>query len=119
MEIIFLLTLLLIKHFIVDFVIQYPFMIREKGTYCALGGILHAWLHGLGTFLAVTWFAPTLLLAIKVAVVDFLIHYHVDWAKMNLSKNYTTADQKFWVWMGLDQLLHGLTYLLIAYIILI
>ena len=50
-----------------------------------------------------------------------VIHYHVDWLKMNINKKYGwKADQhpEFWVLLGLDQLAHYLTYVLLIWIIL-
>ncbi|MGZ8271727.1 MAG: DUF3307 domain-containing protein, partial [Methylophilus sp.] len=52
------------------------------------------------------------------ALNDFLVHYHIDWAKMNLNKKYDfRADNGsgFWILLGLDQLLHHITYFVIIY----
>ena len=59
-------------------------------------------------------FVTTPLLAICLGVADFLLHYHIDWAKMNLNKKLgygPTTHEQFWWLLGLDQLLHALTYL--------
>jgi hypothetical protein len=48
-ELIILVTLLFTKHFIVDFPLQTQFQSNNKGNYGHLGGVLHAFLHGLGT----------------------------------------------------------------------
>ena len=53
-----------------------------------------------------------------LALLDFVIHYHIDWAKMNLSQGLTTDNHKFWIWLGFDQMLHYLTYILIIGILL-
>jgi hypothetical protein len=109
-----LLTALTIKHFIVDFPLQPKYMYSNKGTYAHFGGILHAGLHGLGTYICLIIFAPEY--AIYLAILDMCVHYHIDWAKMNLNKKLgwgPTTHEQFWWLMGFDQLLHSLTYVLI------
>jgi hypothetical protein len=118
MNIILLLILLQIKHFIADFCLQFSYMIEEKGTYWAPGGLHHALVHTVGTFL-VLFMLSNINLAIWLALLDGIIHYHVDWAKMNMSKKYTPSDASFWTWLGLDQALHQLTYILIVAIIIL
>lgn len=110
-EIILLLAAFGIKHFICDFLLQFDFMVREKGTYGAKGGMYHAGLHGFFTFAVLIAFYP--MMAIWAAILDTVVHYHIDWAKQHLSKGLTPADRKFWIWLGLDQCLHYLTYIAI------
>lgn len=112
-----LLALLFFKHFLIDFVAQTDQMVREKGKYGAEGGLVHSGQHALLTFWIVLLFAP--LLAFPLALLDGILHYHIDWAKMNISRGLTPADHKFWVWIGVDQLLHYLTYLIIVAIIVL
>ena len=47
--VIILLALFGIKHFVADFVLQFNFMLRDKGTYGAPGGTDHAAMHAIGT----------------------------------------------------------------------
>ena len=108
---VYLLFRLFTKHFIVDFPLQWEYQWRNKGTYGHPGGLIHAGLHGIGTYLCVVWFSIPV--AIVFAVFDSVVHYHIDWAKMNLSSGLTTVDHKFWIWLGFDQMLHYLTYILI------
>ena len=108
-----ILFLLFLKHFIIDFPFQGPYQYLNKGTYGHPGGILHAGVHGLGTFAVFIWFT-TPLVAVCLALVDFLLHYHIDWAKMNINKKLgygPTTHEQFWWLLGVDQLLHALTYL--------
>jgi hypothetical protein len=51
--------------------------------------------------------------ALIIAVVDGLIHYHVDWIKMNYGEN-DMSNPQFWNHLGLDQLAHSLAYVFIA-----
>jgi hypothetical protein len=113
-----ILTLLFVKHFVVDFPLQaHPYQYKNKGTYGHPGGILHSGLHTVGTFLVVYWFTVPAI-AILLALADGLVHYHIDWAKMNLNKKLgygPTTHEEFWVLLGLDQLLHALTYIGIVF----
>jgi len=103
-----------VKHFLADFVWQTDRMVLEKGIYGARYGIYHSLIQCAGTFLAFAWIHPTL--GLVAAFFDYLAHYHIDWAKININKkyNYTPKDHKFWFWLGLDQLAHQITYILLV-----
>ncbi len=116
--IIVLLALFGIKHFLADFLWQFPFMVRDKGRYGAEGGMTHALLHGVLTFFVLIGFTRPEV-AVTLALIDSVIHYHIDWAKTNLSQDLTIEDHRFWVWFGLDQTLHYLTYIAIIAIIVL
>jgi hypothetical protein len=105
------LALLGIKHFLADFVLQFPYMVRDKGIYGAEGGIHHAMLHASFTFLILVFLANNANDIILLSLLDGVLHYHIDWAKQQLNKGLTPADRMFWAWIGLDQALHYLTYL--------
>jgi hypothetical protein len=111
------LFLLFIKHFICDFPLQAnPWLYRNKGTYMHPGGIAHAGIHALGTLLVLAPFIGSL--SILYAALDMLVHYHIDWAKMNVSKRYDLQpnnSERFWILLGFDQLLHHITYFIIIY----
>lgn len=122
-----ILILLLIKHFIIDAPLQTPYQYLNKGTYGHLGGILHASLHGIGTFLCFVAYEPQMEMCILIAAIDATIHYHIDWAKMNISSNRYSKmshdpdgkpclciyDNKFFIWLVADQCLHFATYVLL------
>ena len=110
-----LILALFTKHLIVDFPLQVRYQWSNKGTYLHPGGLLHAGLHGIATFACFYWYAPQS--ALYLAWIDAIIHYHVDWAKMNINKKYNWAPnthEEFWWLLGLDQLLHFLTYIAIV-----
>ncbi|MGB4810892.1 MAG: DUF3307 domain-containing protein [Methylophilaceae bacterium] len=116
---------LFIKHFICDFPLQAnPWMYRNKGTYLHLGGIAHAALHGVGTLIALIPFVGLehFMIAAAVAGADMLVHYHIDWAKMNINAKLSLKPDNsewFWISLGFDQLLHHLTYFAIVYYVFI
>ena len=117
MTLFYLLIALQLKHFIIDFPLQTRYQWANKGTYGHPGGVLHAVLHGLATGLILLYFTGNGSIAALLAALDTILHYHIDWAKMqiNARMKWTPADSNFWVLLGLDQLLHQLTYILIVF----
>jgi hypothetical protein len=117
-SILLLLLLLQVKHFLFDFVLQTSYQLRNKGTYGHPGGILHSGLHVLGTALVLPVVMPAAGLWIGVLVGEFLVHYHIDWCKEQITRRWGKGNGPFFWWMiGLDQLLHQFTYLAIAAIL--
>lgn len=113
-----LLSLLFVKHFVADFLYQPPYQWKNKGTYGHWGGLVHSGQHAVITFLLLLYFAPSLTLVLSVA--EFVIHYHMDWFKMNYNKYKGWAcntHNEFWVLVGVDQLVHSMTYVGIVYAI--
>lgn len=97
-----------VKHFICDFPLQTPYMFLNKGKYLHPGGIVHACVHGMGTLFICTIFGlPTI-----VVLIDAFVHYHIDWAKVRLNdhRKLTPQTDGFWILLGLDQMLHYITY---------
>jgi hypothetical protein len=110
------LVLLQIKHWYIDFVNQNDIEVASKGIYGDFHGIMHSTKHGLGTmFCVLAVVSPVyLFFAIICGLLDFVVHYHVDWAKMNYGNRDITTPA-FWNHLGLDQMAHQLTYLFIVY----
>lgn len=109
-------TVLQVKHFICDYPLQTLYQLQNKGTYGHPGGIIHSGLHGLFTLLAFLVVPPTLLLGAAIVVGEFIIHYHVDWAKSQINEHFHLQpnQREFWWMIGADQLAHHLTYIAIA-----
>jgi hypothetical protein len=114
-------TLFIIKHIVADYFMQYSWMVKDKGTYGAWGGLAHSGWHGLLTT-AVVWHLTGLhwFLLILFGLFDAVIHYHVDFVKSNIwkYKNYGPKDQMYWVTHGIDQLIHFFTYIFIIWMLL-
>ena len=110
---------LLIKHCFADFLLQTEHQRRTKGDYGASGGITHALIHAAMT-------APVFLLlppigAIAAAALlsgEFFVHYHLDWCKEQIIRRngWTSHDAPFWWALGIDQLGHGLTYIILLWL---
>ena len=104
---------LLVKHAFADFILQTEAQRRDKGNYGATGGLTHSLTHIVLTApvfaifpVAVTGIIATLLAA------EFVLHYHIDWTKEQIVRrnDWTSRDTPFWWAIGIDQLLHGLSY---------
>lgn len=115
-DLLLFLSLLIIKHFLCDFVFQNSWMIKEKGIYGRLGGIVHSLIHGIGTFIVSITLTSDFSLSYILFGIDFLTHYHIDWLKSNLSNKYKSTDSKFWIWLGADQMAHYLVYVFILFV---
>ena len=121
----------LLKHTLMDFFVQnrFPWMWMNKGRFCHPGGIVHALTHTAGTF-AVLWpFAQIFnyyngdlfnwerFLYLTLAF-EFVIHYFTDLFKMKICawRGWKcNTSSRFWDMVGLDQLIHLLTYWVIIY----
>lgn len=113
-----LLVLLQIKHWYIDFVDQSMDEVNNKGIYGRWLGIRHSLKQALGTMFCL-WVVGGNDFAFYAALfglLDGVVHYHVDWAKMNWG-NRDIQDPKFWNHLGLDQMMHQLTYIIITYLV--
>jgi hypothetical protein len=92
--------------------------VGSKGKYGEWLGIRHSLKQGLGTLLCVLAVVggQYFIFALVLAFVDFVLHYHIDWTKMNYG-NRDINTPAFWNHLGLDQMAHQLTYLFIAYMV--
>ena len=111
MDILLLLWLFAVKHVLVDFVFQTAEEVEHKGTYLDYRGVKHSIKHAFGTLFVLLLLGASFEQSWMYAAADFLIHYHIDWAKMRMSRTLTPQDHAFWVWLGFDQTLHYLTYI--------
>ena len=112
-----LLALLFVKHWYSDFVNQSDEEIAGKGTYGQAHGVMHSIKHGVATFLIFMLYVHDFEYAVIIGFIDFVLHYHIDWTKININRrwNYTVDMPHFWAWLGADQLAHSLTYLFLVW----
>jgi hypothetical protein len=111
-----ILVVLEIKHFICDYPFQTSHQLHNKGIYCHPGGILHSGLHAIFTMAAFLVVTPSLGLGIAIVAGEFLVHYHVDWSKEQIirRRGWVASQREFWWAIGIDQLVHHLTYIAIG-----
>jgi len=121
-----LVSVLVVKHFLVDFLAQTPYMYKNKGTYGHFGGILHALMHGIISLRALCPLAamlnPTCGYAriLACCLDEIIIHYHIDFFKVKVCKKYELTpvnSEVYWYILGLDQLLHYTTYILMVLVL--
>lgn len=111
-------TALLVKHYVFDFYYQPPFQWKNKGTYGHIGGIIHAGQHAIPSFLIFIALGVSAFIALLIALFEFIAHYHIDWAKMNINKHYgwgANTHEQFWQLLGADQLAHHICYAVMIY----
>lgn len=114
------LAYLIFKHFICDFPLQSAYQLENKGKYGHPGGLVHASIHVIGTLPAFLLLRPSFGLAAGILAGEWLLHYHIDWAKEQALKrfNWTVSNRRYWSALGVDQMLHYLTYLGIGILLL-
>jgi hypothetical protein len=113
-----ILVLLFFKHFLADFCWQSDRMLRDKGHFGRLGGLQHAGLHGALTYVILMHFL-SMQACVMLAVFDTVIHYIVDWSHRRITVKMPTDSNVFWMWIGVDQFVHAVTYLLIGFVVAI
>lgn len=120
MKIASLLIVLLICHYLADFCLTTPAMIRAKTDGRNVGPILlHAGIHAvlMGLCLLIWGVAWEMLLLLMLA--ELVSHFLIDTAKGRLTARFPKlADMQqkpYWMLYGLDQLLHLLVIVCIWY----
>jgi hypothetical protein len=113
------LVILATKHFVFDFCLQTLSQIQNKRIYGHPSGLLHAAGHAAGTCLAFFAITPSIVVGIGTILGEFIVHYHIDWAKEVIGQRMQLRPEQkiYWVAFGIDQWLHQLTYLAIALVL--
>lgn len=114
-----LMAFFLMKHLVVDFFLQPPYMWKNKGKLLHPGGWLHAGLHGLTTILLLFMvgdagvFTQYLGQVTFLAAVETLAHFFTDFAKVKILNRTgwkPDTSPRFWYLLGVDQFLHQMVY---------
>lgn len=108
------------KHFISDFPLQTPYMLKKKGSpkwdfFMPL--MTHASVHALFTLVICLVVRPKLW---WLFFFDLIIHFFVDRWKSGPKYLGRYRDQKsaiYWIILGADQMIHHLTHILIIYLL--
>jgi hypothetical protein len=111
------LILILLKHYLIDWVLQTDEMANEKGNNATLL-FLHGLEHAIGTFIIGIFFI-SIVKIVMICMMEILIHCAIDFTKSRISMfmKWTFPQKKFLISMGFDQFLHQLTYIAFAYYI--
>lgn len=116
-----------VKHYLADFQWQTLWMVRTKGRYGHVGGLVHAGLHGVlsvPVLLLMAAWMPTIMptgLLVGLVIAEGVIHYHIDWLKARVAarRGIDEGDRAYWHLLGLDQAAHRLTYLGMAAVLVV
>lgn len=118
-DILWIMTMFALKHFVCDFPLQStPWMYKNKGVLFHPGGLTHAFIHSVGTWFVLALYSPNTWI---LALLDGLIHYLIDFLKVNITESAGLKPDNsewYWVLLGIDQLLHFLTYVGLVYLCL-
>lgn len=116
----YILGLFIVKHFLIDFVLQPREMAVGKGNSWTIL-LIHTAMNGLATLLLLTAISATLypiaaMLILWLAFLDFILHTIIDKISTQCYKrlNLSPSTRGFWLVIGADQTLHYLTYILIT-----
>jgi len=112
-----LLLLLQCKHLIVDWCWQPAYEWQNKGSYGHFGGIRHAAKNAIGTAMCFVPFASWSVVFL-VLIIDGVLHYHIDWCKMNINQKMgwsANTHAQFWWLTGADQFLHQIAYIFLIF----
>jgi Protein of unknown function (DUF3307) len=113
-----LLVTLQIKHVICDGPLQTLRMVKDKAVYGKPYGLLHGLIHFVGCLLVLLLWGISLPLAAGLALLDGVVHYHIDFTKENIvnQRGWSYSDGPFWWAIITDQTLHHMTAVLIVWL---
>lgn len=117
-DLLVLLCLLQAKHMFADYFLQTKIMLDGRETYVHFGRFLHAGIHAAGSLIAFVLVGTPFDFIIPVILVEWIVHYHIDWLKgrYTATQRLTPADAAFWRAAGVDQALHQLTYVVMIWV---
>lgn len=121
-ELLILLLVFQIKHFICDYPLQNAYMLgkmKANGWIKPLAA--HSAVHAWFTFLILLLIQPSnVLLYLLLPVADFILHFIVDRIKAspNLGGKFKPEQPYFWWALGADQMVHHIINYVFIYIIL-
>jgi hypothetical protein len=114
-----LLVLLEIKHLFADYFLQTPIMLANRGKYVHPGRALHCGVHIAGSAVAMGICGVPIGLLGTLLLLEWLVHYHIDFAKGAWSNHldHGPKDAGYWRAFGVDQFLHQLTYVIMVWVV--
>lgn len=106
------------KHLVADFFLQNEYMLSGRDKYFHRGRALHVLLHMIGTLAVLLLFSTQIAVIAFLALAEFILHYHIDWAKSayNHKTGITPDDAVYWQALGIDQALHHATYIAMVFV---
>ena len=118
----YILFALFFKHVIIDFPLYVGQTDRPRQSHSIRLWAFHILLHGLATFFILYLISVPVLICSLLALIDTAVHSVVDYAANYFYKRYKTDaafENKFhWV-VELDQYLHCLIYVSMAFLLIL
>lgn len=116
-----LLVVLLLCHYLADFCLTWPALIRSKADGRQVWPIMqHAAVHALLMGACLVVYGITLRILLLLMTLEWATHFLVDTTKARLTVSFPMfADARhkpYWILYGLDQLLHQTVVIYIWYI---
>jgi hypothetical protein len=107
--------LLAAKHFVADLYLQALYIKpSRKWIYLDIKAHLHAVHHAALSAVVFLWCWGWWWLAVVMFVVDYVTHWHVDWAKTSIARHLgwleVTHPRGYWILQTLDQIIHFMIY---------
>lgn len=113
-----LLILFYLKHFVADFIFQNEKIATQKGKKINIL-LLHSTHHGILSFLILIFFVK-LQIAFFFLFIEILFHSLIDFLKANekLLGRYKYPSKLYFVFFGLDQMMHNIFYIISTFFLL-
>lgn len=123
LELFFVLALFQLKHFLADYPLQRPFMLKkfsEKPDEWIPALTAHAGVHFLFTFCIMMWLTGNFYVSAGLGLFDFSVHFVMDRIKASprLLGRWKPDSPYFWWSLGFDQMIHHLTDLFVVFTLL-
>ncbi len=114
-----LLVIFQIKHFVADFPLQFPYMLKKFSPNWSfvVPLSLHCGVHAVLTLIICLFVQPSLW---WLAAIDFVVHFVMDRIKSGpryLGRFKDTTSAAYWSAFGFDQMVHHLTHIYIIYVL--
>ena len=105
---------LFVKHAIADLALQSFRTPGDKSNLRNPKGWIHAGDHSILTFLVVIIATLNFTHAIAIAILDYILHFLIDFVKTVIIKRYklTTDKKQYWIAQSVDQIAHFSCYLI-------
>ncbi len=109
-----------VKHFVADYLLQPGWILAGKGNIFHPGGYAHAGVHAVMSLVVLLLVGTPIGLAAAICAGEFVLHYALDYSKIQYSKGVHVESQpaRFWALHGIDQLAHQLTYVAMVFIVM-
>ena len=109
-----------VKHFVADYPLQIPYMLRKfrPGWDFFIPLSAHCFVHSIFTVFIALYWNPSLW---WLGLLDFVAHFVMDRLKSGpkyLGRYNNMAQSAYWISFGFDQMVHHLTHIYIAWVLI-